>query len=873
MRGILLIVSSDSPDPLERLATALSRLGLVQLQALEEIDLATAGQFFLVRPRLRLAQHFDLEVDLLIYDRLLGTVGLVYELREQDAEIENEIRKLIDHAAYVRHLILNDPQLGDLLPLTVELTFIARPDHLDQFGKAMSRVARDNSSFLGALAVSRLVVRKGGDSFTPEDLRRTFPWLLRATRAWYEAQKPAGTEEPRKPLRTIELVNYRLRGRRILDLQPAPVHLVFGRNGSGKSSLVEALELAVTGKLERLKGEPDYSAIIRNASTGDSSPARVVLHYSEEGERTYEVGPAEGISDALSPGLPATGFRLDQVVMDRLTRQGDEERATVFLSFFQAEHKSLRDFQASREKAEATFNSLTPALREQLSSGSQDGEDRADEVLRQLAFLEGPQNRLPPTMAAACLPLSPDHLKALGDLSPELARLHGAWSQEPKVAEAPALLGQIDETLTSLRGSLSGPLEALRSAREGLQRIAGWKATGRTGSTAEEFLSDLNRWLRQCALADLAERHCQLLESLSGAQRAGWEPDPDVLGPFAEPPVEASYLAELRKQAAEWADERDSIFRKVMAATPSAGKSETSSAAIPRLSRVQKDGLNAAGRWLLPPSTNPSRAQLLGDAIEQALNTDSSVQAGNLAVGTGEWAKPLLDRLSRLEEAVKALHNSSTPAGGQTFRTLDEARANYRAVKEAGARVAQSFLRQLQGEPGAEGSRLVDALNELMALFTPSRWDYEDIELRYRRESAGEGLGFRIGESVQAALRLNTAQLNLFTMALFLLCAVRVDNKLGLMVLDDPLQNMDELTVTTLARGVAKVSRLWGEGWRLLLLFHGQEDCDRFCQEIPLALHRLPWLSQGEEAPKEPDSVLFSGGLQSLTQVAQILNP
>lgn len=856
---------TDSPSksltPLDSLTAALAGLGLAEVHALDGGEPAAAGQVFLVKPRLQLAQHFTLEVDLLIYDRLLGTVGLVYELRAEGTQIDEEVRKGIDHAAYVRHLVLNDPQLGDRLPLTVELTFVARHDHLAPFGKAMSRVAHENRSFLDALGVSLLVA-----PFAPADLRRAFPWLLQATRAWYEAQKPTEPGEPRKPLRTIELVNYRLPGRRILDLQPAPVHLVFGQNGSGKSSLVEALELTVTGKAERLKGESDYSSVICNPSAGDSSPARVVLHYSEEDGHTYEVGPAEGIPDALSPGLPATGFRLDQIVMDRLTRKGDAERAEVFLeSFFPAEHKSLRDFQTSREKAATTLRSLPPALSGQLF----DGEDTAEDVLSQLAFLEEPQSRLPPAMAAACLPLSPDHLKALGDLSPELARLHSAWSQEPTVAEAPALLGQIDETLTSLRGSLSGPLEALRNAREGLQRIAGWNATGRTGSTAEEFLFDLNRWLRQCALADLAERHCQLLESLSGAHRAGWEPDPDTLGPFAEPPAEASYLADLRKQAAEWADERDSLFRKVMAATPSAGKSETSQTAIPRLSRVQKDSLNAAGRWLLPPSTDPGRSQLLGDAIEQALNTDSPVQAGDLAVGVGEWAKPLLDRLSRLEEAAKALQNSNAPAGGLNFKTLNEVRVNYGVMKEAGARIAQSFVRQLQGEPNTQGGRLVDALNELMALFTPSRWDYKDIDLRYRRESAREELGFRIGESVQAALRLNTAQLNLFTVALFLLCAVRVDNKLGLMVLDDPLQNMDELTVTTLARGVAKVSRLWGEGWRLLLLFHGQEDCDRFCQEIPLALHRLPWLSQGEEASKELDPVLYPGGLQSLTQVAR----
>jgi hypothetical protein len=162
-----------------------------------------------------------------------------------------------------------------------------------------------------------------------------------------------------------------------------------------------------------------------------------------------------------------------------------------------------------------------------------------------------------------------------------------------------------------------------------------------------------------------------------------------------------------------------------------------------------------------------------------------------------------------------------------------------------------------------------------MALFTPARWAYEDIDLNYRPGmSDPEELGFRIGNRAQAALSLNTAQLNLFTLALFLLCAIRADNPLGLLVLDDPLQNMDELTVTTLARGIAKVSRLWGERWQLLLFFHGQEDRERFRQEVPLAVYQLPWLSPVESSSEteieiRADKIQYADGLQLLTEVAR----
>lgn len=855
--------SSRLSASLASLATALAGLGLKQFRTIEEIDPA-AGQIFLVNPRMRLAQHFDLEVDLLIHDRDLGTVGLVYELPEDKGKLVDEVEKRIDQATYVRYLMLNNPEIGDRLPITVEVVFVASPDQLDSFGKAMSNVARDTRSFLDAVGVNLLTVRSDGEPLARADLRRAFPWLLQATRSWYTRPEP---EESRKALKSIKLVNYRLPGQRILELKPVPVHLIFGQNGSGKSSLVEALELTVTGKVERLKDQEDYSSVIHNPRPGDTSPAQVILGYSDQSEQKCEVGPAKGIPNALNPGLQATGFRLDQIVMDSLTRKGNMERAVIFVeSFFPAERKPLGDLRASREKAQTALKNLPEVLREQFTT-TPGGNVSEDDALNQLAWMGDPQNPLPAALAAACLPLPPEHFEALGGYSPELAELRVDWNRGPTVGEAPVLLGRIDETLNVLRGKLAKALPDVRNARDGLLRVGGWTASGKGGSTAKSFVSDLNRWLRHCALADLAERHCQLLEALSGALQAGWQPDPEMLGPFAEPAADASYLAELRGQAAGWAEERNRLFQRVMATTPSQAEAGGTSIATRRPSQSQKDSLNTAGRWLLPAGTDATPLHL-GDAIEQALDGDNPVQVGTLAIGTGEWARPLLDGLSRLENAMEALRVNE-PRGGRNFQALVEARKSLDDLKVAKAEVAKTFVRQLQGEPGEQGKLLLEALNELMALFTPARWAYKDVNLQYGDDK--EELRFRIGEDVQADLRLNTAELNLFTVALFLLCAVRVDNPLRLMVLDDPLQNMDELTVTTLARGLAKVSPLWGEGWKLLLLFHGQEDRDRFAQEIPLAVYRLPWLSP-EEASTEPvqipaDSIRFGKDRQKLTDV------
>jgi hypothetical protein len=62
-----------------------------------------------------------------------------------------------------------------------------------------------------------------------------------------------------------------------------------------------------------------------------------------------------------------------------------------------------------------------------------------------------------------------------------------------------------------------------------------------------------------------------------------------------------------------------------------------------------------------------------------------------------------------------------------------------------------------------------------------------------------------------------------------------IENPLGILLFVDPLQNMDELTVTTVARGLAKVVRVFPPGWQLVFLLHGEDDPERFRHKIPAA--------------------------------------
>jgi hypothetical protein len=116
------------------------------------------------------------------------------------------------------------------------------------------------------------------------------------------------------------LLNYRLPGVRRWELKSNRVHLLSGANGTGKSSIAEALELVVTGSVERIKTDPkpDYAGIIRNSeSTG---AATVKLSLTDGRQLQFKV-IATGIEEsAMQQSLPVSAFRLDHTLMDQLIR-------------------------------------------------------------------------------------------------------------------------------------------------------------------------------------------------------------------------------------------------------------------------------------------------------------------------------------------------------------------------------------------------------------------------------------------------------------------------------------------------------------------------------------------------------------------------
>ena len=733
--------------------------------------------------RLTFAEHFDVNPAFFILDSLLGTVGLVETVWPDGSsadQIAEEVRRCVDRATYLRHLLLRDPEKGSRRPLSVELVLLTADEPgptrrgLDAIGDALRNVLRDTDSLfhIGVGVLHHDGSALGGDG----RLRRTFPWLLAATRRWMQsdrAQMQKATDaRSRGRLRQITLTDYRLPGVREIVLTDSRVHLMHGPNGSGKSSIVEALEILTSGKVERLDqaGETQYDTVIRNSSS--TGPASVSVGWSADGSPNVSVDePRHVLTNTielpLAPGVDASSFRLDQPLMDRLVGRFPHERARIFLrAFFPEAIESLDKYEQAAREHELAVAALQPLVQQ------------------------------------------------------------------------------------------------LSVARAALVNLQTWRG-GASTPTQEEFPVLLNAWLEQTVLVDLVKRERLVRETVQAAESAGWKPS-SPMAPIVAALGDSAAAHILKGFEDEGIKAVDDLQRKLASFRPSV-TSTTADVAPPAVSHADVEVLNAVCRFLVSEDVLQSLGPL-GHKLAAVINAGDANTYGPVIIGSENWASPLVEAIDRLLAACEGLRAEDVVAptwpGFVASTEYDAARQFQERRNEAGRALTADFADKLRPDTGAQGEfdgSLIAALNELLALFTPARWAYADIQLPPELGKGKLGLPIHVknaaNKALRAELRLNTAELNLFTVGLFLLCIGRVQKPLNLLILDDPLQNMDELTSVALARGLAKIVRLWADLARreeLLLLFHGHDDLERFSAEVAAATYKLPWLSPNPSQPWPP---------------------
>ncbi len=795
---------------------------------------------------IRVNGYQDINPQLLIYDVSGGTLGIVQSISSDPAMIDSAI----DAAVSVRQIFLeiadaeSRKHRKQVLALQVELALVLdNQTKLDTVRDTLSSLARET----GYLRLVGLSVLEAG-ALSPSALRRAFPWLLSATRAWFPPPFPddqEGVWRKQTESFTLKLEDYRLRGKCSLTCQAdTNLHLLHGHNGSGKSTFTEALELLATGKIERIEesGVRQYFATVRHRR-----------RYSPEEDQTVVPKVSFFAGDSTSPKksvsvdrgyapeqvtFQAKSFRLDSAFMEKLARATPENRALLFLDAFTPGRSSAKQTVERERKAIHQDLKALPAL------ASLYPDDDAVTVARLAA--EAPVlNGHSDSLERILLPLTSDEQHLLTRI---YAPLQTAITNFRAATTATAL----DSALTALDAAWNSVLVTLPNDRKALQTTLSifeefntWTATGQS-QRGSAFEDDLNHWLELQALIDLNSKYLDLVSTMADAATLGWERTSEELALLPAAPV-ADLPDRLRARSAslttdlnEARGRLDAWLRQPSAALPNGSSVTSGTSPEPVRSwllETEKAALNHAATWI--EAVNPI-SEPLGDCVARALDQDTAVTFGKSTLGVPHGLDLAIAGILAL---LSALDKATLPGLGQASNTLTELRKlSGRAVllqKETKI-MSENLFNQLVENTGEE-HLLVNAFNELLALFTPARWNYQDLRLK---ASTGDqtSLTLETEDNGPADLLLNTAELNAWTLTMFLLLAWRLPNPMRILVLDDPLQNMDELSVVTLARGLARLMPIFPKGWLILGFFHGEQNVEMISRENDCHLYQLLWL-------------------------------
>ncbi len=630
-------------------------------------DQAQIRPLVLRSPKLRFADHFEPNIDLLIVDHQLGTIGLVQWLEFDDRPVGDRVREHVDRATYLRHLLAAE-QGRDRQTFTVELVLVhpsAEPGEpgfamLAAIGELLRDLALDTDC-LHAIGIN-LLPWQAGRAVADADLRRAFSWLLHDSRRWFAelAGLVGQTDKPDARLARIELDEYRLAGQRKLILHPrARLHLLHGHNGSGKSSLVEALELMLTGGVERLAGIDDYESIIRNRHAQHGVGIRLVDQSGHE--YAFELA-GKTRPEPLSPGSRAASFRLDQTVMDRLARASDIDRAAELLAAFFAEEAAVRErWRAALADSRRQLDALPERLRHWLAARRREHQELHEVVVEQFVGLG--EGRLRRELVDALLPVDLDTLLVLRGQLPALDLLDERLTHDGSIALGDPIFTSLEFELGGLAGELGGRQQALAAAGRALERAGRWWHDTHHPRTDDDFAEAVDEWLELGALAELVEQQQAILVTLMGARAQGWDDRRlDEAGAGAEllrmlarsEPGLVGALGQARERWLRRRAELGAVLDRPNRESKSGSTVRPIAAARVRLDADEVAALDELGAWLTSSAEQPP----LGQRIRQAIESDRPNSFAGRAIGPHEWALPLREQVARMSSAIDRLRQA-----------------------------------------------------------------------------------------------------------------------------------------------------------------------------------------------------------------------
>lgn len=580
----------------------------------------------------------------------------------------------------------------------------------------------------------------------------------------------ATVEPPGAYLRSITVEGFRGIGPRVrLEVTPGPgLTLVIGRNGSGKSSLAEALELLLTGTSYRwegrtarwregwrslhhpttaleaefvLDGRPGYARAWRSWSAGEDLD-HGTAHFQEHGRKQTRLadvawsGPLETYRPFLSYSELGTLLESGQAgLYDALV-------TILGLQDLDAAQATLATARAAREKTVRAANAERDRLRALV--GTVD-----DERAR---------------AAAAAL----DAAEGLADLERLLAG-SGASGEQGALAVLQRL-----SALPSPGEAVSEAVRDLREAGEALARTAG--TLGERSRELADLLDQALRFEHEHGGTDCPV--CGATDALGG----GWRE------------TTAHRVSELRDAA-----------RAASAAREQARRAQERARRLPLpprelLDRAGEFGLDAAG------------VVRAADALAQATaGEDLAAMAGRLEAG----AAPLDVAVAALRDAaageLQRRQDVWVGLHGQLARWLPGAReaekasARVKALKHGG-----EWLKKTTDELRNERFTPIKAQAQAVwdALRLQSNVSLKDVRLegssRQRRVDLAVAVDGLDGDALGV---MSQGELHALALSLFIPRATQPGSPFRFLVVDDPVQSMDPARVDGLAQVLHETAR------------------------------------------------------------------
>ena len=543
-----------------------------------------------------------------------------------------------------------------------------------------------------------------------------------------------------------------------LRLQPGPgLTLVVGRNGSGKSSLAEAAEFALTGDSRRWSGKSlDWKNGWRNLHAEAAPEIKVTMRV--EGEREPRAVRVRWTDDEL------------ESANTEVTIPGQGRHSLGSLGW-QSAVESFRPFLSYAELATITegrpvdrYNALAPMLgMESLQAPVKD--------LRAARRVADQKSEAAKSAVSGTLELLADHSE--GNPAEAAEALRGTWDLdriEALVAGTEPVAAERDELLKALE-HISGPdLDRVATAASDLRRAAESREALR-GSDAE----------RARKLAGLLEAAVELHDQHGDA-------DCPVCG--REDGLHGERVAELQREVERLRSEAGAVDDALAAVSGARVEAKAAMGNLPEVltsigtvdTGVDVSGLQGAWEsWFGAPETDAELAAHLEAACLSLVEATDAVRA---AAG---------DRRRRLADEWR-------PIAEQLAEMLPVARAGQLAEQRLPAlRKAERWLRGCEAVIRDERFDAVKMqVTEVWdTLAVDSNVTLEDVRLGARSVEMDVSVD---GDSGAALGVMSQGELNALALSLFVPRVTFDDSPFRFAMLDDPVQAMDPVRVDGLAR-------------------------------------------------------------------------